>query len=265
VDDVVAGLAETWRAIRELIDELTPEDWSRPTPCAEWDVRQLVAHVGGGQSLFEGFPQPAPPPGWSTTNTGVDAITAEGVAARDSWTRAEVIDEFVRATDAQVARFRGLRGDQWDAPSDGPPGITTVAALARNRLLDGYIHLLDLRTALGRSLDLGAEPTALAACVQQALDFTGWGAVKRAGLEDGSRVRLDLEGPRGFTGDLVVEGRRGTLGPTGDAIPRDRVEGTTPAYLVTATARPQWVDQAGGIAASGPVAEQLLSRYVIWA
>jgi hypothetical protein len=195
----------------------------------------------------------------------VDAITAEGVAARDDWPVVEIVDELVRATDAQVARFRGLQGDEWDAPSDGPPGVTTVAALARNRLLDGYIHLLDLRAALGRPLEIDAEPTALAACIQQALDFTGWGAVKRAGLADGSRVRLDLEGPRGFTGDLVVDSGRGTLCPPCDPVPDDRVEGTTPAYLVTATARPQWVDRVGGIAASGPVARQLLTGYVIWA
>ena len=264
MERVVAGLTELWAATIALLEDLDAGDWSRPTPCADWDARELAAHLAAGQGLFEGLPQPPLPGGWSTDLTGVDAATAEYVAARRDWPPATVLDELRTATEAQLARFRSLDPAGWAAASPGPPGVTTVAALARNRLLDGYIHLLDLRVAVDRPLDLEAEPIAFAECVAQARDFCGWGAVKKAGLPDGSRVRIELSGPAGFTSDLLVEGRRGELlEPAGDT--RERVEGTSAAFLLIATARPQWTEMAGGIRADGPRARQLLEGYVIWA
>ena len=35
---------ETWTA---RVDAITSDQWSRPTPCEEWDVRELVNHVVG--------------------------------------------------------------------------------------------------------------------------------------------------------------------------------------------------------------------------
>jgi uncharacterized protein (TIGR03083 family) len=41
-------LAETeYQRVTEAVDSLLPEDWSRPTDCTEWNVRQLVAHIVG--------------------------------------------------------------------------------------------------------------------------------------------------------------------------------------------------------------------------
>jgi uncharacterized protein (TIGR03083 family) len=264
MDRVVAGLEQLWAATIKLLEGLTPDEWSRPTPCADWDVRELAAHLAAGQGLFEGLPQPNVPPGWSTDRTGIDAQTAEMVAARHDWPPERVLEELRRATGAQLERFGSLDDAGWTAPSAGPPGVNTVAALARNRLLDGYIHLLDLRVALDRPLDLDAEPVAFAECVAQAREFCGWGAVKKASLPDGSRVRIELTGPAGSTNDLVVEGRRGALVDP-EAGTAERVEGTSAAFLFVATARPQWTGMAGGIDALGPQAEQLLAGYVIWA
>jgi uncharacterized protein (TIGR03083 family) len=263
-DLVVESLAELWSAMIELLESVVDDDWARPTPCSEWDVRELTAHVAGGQGIFEGLPQPAPPPGWSTDHAGVHALTAAMVAARHDWRPPQVLDELRRATTVQLARLRSLDDEGWSRSSEGPPGIKTVRDLARNRLLDGYIHLLDLRVALDRPLDLEAEPRAFVECVAQARDFAGWGAVKKAGLTDGSRVRIDLGGRAGFTKDLVVEERRGSLVDP-DPSTTDRIEGTAAAFLMGATGRPQWRARAGGIKADGPVARRFLEGYVIWA
>jgi uncharacterized protein (TIGR03083 family) len=46
-------LAETeYQRVTDAVDALQPEDWTRPTDCTEWDVRQLVAHVAGQANLF---------------------------------------------------------------------------------------------------------------------------------------------------------------------------------------------------------------------
>lgn len=41
-------LAETeYHRVLDTVDALRPDDWSRPTDCTAWDVRQLVAHITG--------------------------------------------------------------------------------------------------------------------------------------------------------------------------------------------------------------------------
>ena len=46
-------LAETeYQRVTDAVDALRPEDWTRPTDCTEWDVRQLVAHIVGQTNLF---------------------------------------------------------------------------------------------------------------------------------------------------------------------------------------------------------------------
>ena len=46
-------LAETeYRRVSDAVDALRPQDWTRPTDCTEWDVRQLVAHIAGQANLF---------------------------------------------------------------------------------------------------------------------------------------------------------------------------------------------------------------------
>ena len=46
-------LAKTeYQRVIEAVDALRPEDWTRPTDCTAWDVRQLVAHIVGQTNLF---------------------------------------------------------------------------------------------------------------------------------------------------------------------------------------------------------------------
>ena len=259
---LVEGLEQLWASTGQLLSEVRANEWSLPTPCTDWNVRQLAAHIAGGQSSFEGMAQPEPPPGWTTDKQGVDAATAYGVAARDDWSPQQILDELTTATTAQVDRLRRLDDAGWEAPAEWPPGDPTVRGFAKNRLLDGYIHLLDLRVALGRPLDLDAEPATFELCVDQAFEFSGWGAVKQAGIADDCRIRLDLHGHDDVI-DLVVESRRGRLEePVGE--PTDRLTGTTAAFLFAAVDRRAWWDVVGPLNAEGDAARRFAERYVIW-
>ena len=41
-------LADTeYVRVTHAVDALRPEDWTQPTDCTAWDVRQLVAHIAG--------------------------------------------------------------------------------------------------------------------------------------------------------------------------------------------------------------------------
>lgn len=45
MDEVVARFQRAVNAVDASLHALSPDQWTRPTPCAEWDVRALVQHV----------------------------------------------------------------------------------------------------------------------------------------------------------------------------------------------------------------------------
>jgi uncharacterized protein (TIGR03086 family) len=76
----------------ELIDSITPEQRHAPTPCADWDVEALVAHVVGGLDNFAmaargerpDWSRPLPPlqGDWGAAfRSGADALMAAWQAA----------------------------------------------------------------------------------------------------------------------------------------------------------------------------------------
>ncbi|MFN2478269.1 MAG: maleylpyruvate isomerase family mycothiol-dependent enzyme [Pseudonocardiaceae bacterium] len=82
-------LAQTeYQHLIELVDQLTPEDWTRPTDCTGWDVTAVLAHVLG---MLERNADPAEAARQNetahqrATATGelwIDALTALQVADR---------------------------------------------------------------------------------------------------------------------------------------------------------------------------------------
>lgn len=265
--EVVTALDETWSGFKEIFDGLDRDDWGRPTPCTDWSVKDLAAHLGAIEGQFQGLPQPpTPEPGGGS----IDDWTAAGVEARRDWSVEQVLDEVEVAATKQLEHLRSLGpGDAnaWQARVPGPVGETTEEMRAGIRLMDLYIHILDLRTALGRGLQLDAEPTACRLCTQRAIDLAGWGAVKKAGLDDG-RVRLDLSGPgpdtSGRTVDVVIDGGRGSLAEReGEAA--DVITGPAPAFMLVAAGRLEMADEAGSVVAAGGAARRLLEGYRIFA
>jgi uncharacterized protein (TIGR03083 family) len=258
--DVITALDQTWTSIRELFRSLETDEWERPTACSEWRVRDMAAHLAAVEGGFLGFEQPSPPEGWTTTHTGVDAWTAQGVAARRDWGTDQLVDEVDRVAGTRLAQLRSLDDDGWKERTAGPLGETTMRGLAEIRLLDVYIHLLDMRSGLGWELGIEGEPEALEGCVQRAVQLSPWGAAKKAGLGDGTRIRLHLYGPSAATADVVVDGGRGSLAePEGEI--DDTVEGPAAAYLLLVTGREELVEDAGGICAMGEAATALFDHY----
>ena len=48
LDDLTAAQ----QAVAALLAGLEPDDWSRPTPCEEWDVAGLIRHLAAGERAF---------------------------------------------------------------------------------------------------------------------------------------------------------------------------------------------------------------------
>jgi uncharacterized protein (TIGR03086 family) len=141
-----------------------PDDWRRPTPCSEWDVRALVNHVVGAniryQLLLHGVPTEQVEATRTVDHLGDDALVS-----------------FVATADAVVACFR--EDGALERIVHHGTGDRTGRELLSMRILDAAVHGWDLARAIGADetlnddvvgfllaytadLDLGAQQRAFA-------------------------------------------------------------------------------------------------------
>jgi uncharacterized protein (TIGR03086 family) len=137
------GLFERAAAGAAVMVATVPADrWNARTPCAEWNVRQLVDHMAGGPRYL------------------LDAL---GASDRD-------VPEGPNGYEAAVARcVAGLREPgALERRCTSPAGFEwSVAEAAVGTMMDQVIHTWDLATALGR--DARLDPELVDACVEMFL------------------------------------------------------------------------------------------------
>jgi uncharacterized protein (TIGR03086 family) len=123
--DVVAG----------LIGNIQADQWSAPTPCTEWTVRQVVNHLTGMNRVFAVLLAGQPPPRPSADHVEADPVRAY----RDS-------------AAALLAAFG--RPGVLDRAYRGPLGTATGAERLQIRLYDLLAHGWDLAQATGQPANL---------------------------------------------------------------------------------------------------------------
>jgi uncharacterized protein (TIGR03086 family) len=111
-----------------------PDDWGRPTPCAEWDVRALVNHVVGANVRYQLLLRGAPTEQVEATRT-LDHLGAEALAS------------FVATADGVVACFR--EDGALERTARHVTGDRTGRDLLSMRILDAAIHGWDLARSIG--------------------------------------------------------------------------------------------------------------------
>jgi uncharacterized protein (TIGR03086 family) len=142
----IDGLARATAATGDLIDRITAEQWTAPTPCTEWSVRDVVDHLVGMNlvlaALFEERPMPV---------RGADRLGADPAAA------------YRRSAAALLAA--AARPGVLERTQTTPVGVAIGAERVRWRIVDLLAHGWDLGQATGVEAEL---PDDLA---EQALTF----------------------------------------------------------------------------------------------
>jgi uncharacterized protein (TIGR03086 family) len=111
-----------------------PDDWRRPTPCSEWDVRALVNHVVGANVRYGLLLHGAATEQVEATRT-VDHLGDDALAS------------FVATADGVVACFR--EDGALDRIAHHVTGDRTGRELLSMRILDVAVHGWDLARAIG--------------------------------------------------------------------------------------------------------------------
>ncbi len=258
--DLAAASEQTWDAVSELIAGLELSDWDRPTPCVGWSVKDVVAHLGHVEGmLVHGFEQPEASPDWIGEGSPLDQITGQGVAARRNWSIADVVDELERASVATRTLLSRTDLD-WQELAPTPVGTAPRSVAVEMRINDAYLHMCDIRTAIGQAIDGINEPLTRSVATGRAIRLSPWAWAKRVQAGDGQRLRLSLSGVSGVEHDVVMRAGKAVVEPQ-DGTPDALVEGSALAYLLAVSGRHALVSAGGGLIATGEPARALLEKF----
>jgi uncharacterized protein (TIGR03083 family) len=200
-------LRNEFRQLAALCASLDSDQWDTPTCLPGWTVRDVVSHVIGAEAMLLG--EPAPDVDVSHLGHMRNPIAEANeiwVEANRSRTGAEMVARLEDVADRRLAVLDAMGQADFDAPSWTPAGKDeTYGRFMRIRHFDCYLHEQDIRLALG----LPARETVgdLNSSLDEVATGLGYIVGRKAGLADGSRVRIDLTGPVRRTFLVQVDGR----------------------------------------------------------
>lgn len=142
----VGQLARALSSVGLLVDGVREDQWTAPTPCSDWSVRELLAHLVGMNLVFAALMGDQPPP-----VRGADPLGQDPKGAYDD------------SAAALLAAFEGpgVLGRVYQ----GPLGSATGAQRLQIRIYDLLAHGWDIARATGQ------HPEPLEDLAEQALAF----------------------------------------------------------------------------------------------
>jgi uncharacterized protein (TIGR03083 family) len=227
--------------VKQVLHSLTDAEWSLPSGCDGWTVKDLVAHMS---SNFKEVVEPSPPPP-EPIDLPAERLMDLLVEPRKDWTNAQIREEYLDYCDGAMAVLTALQDE---------PLASTVIPLAdlghypMNQLADAfafdhYCHLrVDLLKPTGPiARDLPAADDALVA------PAVGWMLTgipqMQPGLEESlhGAIRLTLTGAGGGSWRIVREGAG--ISVTSDDGPADvTVTSSAHDFVLWGTKRTAWRD-----------------------
>jgi len=225
---VLAGLFEVWRDLDELAGELDDSQFQTPTSLPGWNVRDVIAHVIGVESMLQGV---------DTPEADIDVSTLEHVrndigVMNERWVRklrdlssAELLDRFRTTTADRRKALSELSNTDWNEVGFTPAGPDSYGRFMRVRIFDCWMHEHDIRDAVGApasTSELVGPGSDLA--LDEMATSMGFVVGKLGGAPDGSRVSLELTGPLGRMINVAVEGKAKVVDDFGDEDPTSTIE-----------------------------------------
>ena len=252
---LVEQLGCAFEAVARLIENIGADQWSAPTPCTDWTVRQVVNHLIGMNRVFvallAGEPPPPRPSEGHVEDDSVGAYCGSAAALQAAFGRPGVLERSYHgplgtATGAERLQIRlyDLLAHGWDLAQATEQSLVLPDDLVEQSLAFAQIQLTEqarpgrfgpaqmvarqapaierLVAFLGRPVNTGAEPMA---------DSTDPGLVP-ARLDCGIVVRV-----REDACEILRDGRLCTV-RYATVFPSPRTERVSPGHLVAIASAP---------------------------
>ena len=207
-EPVVAALGEVWGRLDELLGGLDDAEWETPTCLPGWDVKAVVAHVIGTESMLLGDSAPAV----EVDQEARDHVRNDIGRFNEAWVvavadekPADVLTRFRDRIALRRAALEATGQEQWDTVGFTPAGQDTYGRFMRIRVFDCWLHEQDIRDALGRPG--GEQGRSAELALDEMASAAGYIVGKKAGAAPGSRVRFELTGPAARTINVEVAER----------------------------------------------------------
>jgi uncharacterized protein (TIGR03083 family) len=195
---ITEGVLAEYDGFATLLDELTPREWTAPTRCEKWEVRDIAGHVvGTALDVVAGTP-------------GRRSPDDQARDLRDT-AAGELVGEFRKAI-VGIGRFlERLDEDGWASPVAG----MTIGEGMVLLWYDTFLHADDVRAATGRPSEPGPGIGACLQYLESRLRRAGWGPARLA-LDGCTPIEFGGGGPQ-VSGDPM----RFILAATGRSDPAE--------------------------------------------
>ena len=205
---VIDALEEEWSVLDELLGQLTPQDWTRPSSLAGWDVQALVAHIIGTESMLVGIDPPVgpiDPADYPHVRNDIGAFNEQWIIALAGRSPTEMRSQLSEITATRRAALADMDAEAWSTEGFTPAGMDTYGRFMRIRLFDTWLHEQDIRDAVGRPGHESGAPVELT--LDEMANAMGYAVGKLAGAPRGSSVTFELTGPAGRRIHVAVRDR----------------------------------------------------------
>lgn len=193
---VTAGLERVWSTLDDLLSPLEAADWAGPSPLPGWDVKAIVAHVVGTESMLLGLEPTVPavpetewPP---HVHNDIGAFNERWIEQYRATPPDELLEVFRSVTDRRGRALEAMTDEEWNAQSFTPAGLDTYGRFMRIRIFDCWTHDQDIRDAVGRAGNTSGPDVDLA--LQEMASAMPYVVGKLAGAPAGSDVTIRLTG-----------------------------------------------------------------------
>ena len=170
-DTVIAALRTGYDGLADLVKKFSDDDLAGPSAATEWDIAQVLSHLGSGSEIMRTTVQAAldgkPGPDGDFNQTVWDRWNASS--------RREQADGFLEKNEQLVALFESLDADQREnlrLDLSYAPAPVDVATIGRGRLSEFTLHSWDIRSALDPQATL--DPQAVPELLQSSGDLLAW-------------------------------------------------------------------------------------------
>jgi hypothetical protein len=127
--DVLPVLREQADTIRRLVASLSPEGETFRYAAGKWSVREMLGHIGDGERVF-GYRALCVSRGDQASLPGFDQDDYIATAGFDTWTAAELAEDFARLRASTIALLEHLPAARWSQTGTANGKRITVRALA---------------------------------------------------------------------------------------------------------------------------------------
>lgn len=161
-DTPALAVSRQARRLLRTVSSLSPQQWTAPTRCDDWSVRDVISHLvttNGfwSYSLNEGL-RGEP----SSLLANFDPVHTPPllVSASKALTSDEILEQFRASVELWDSQLAALSDEQWYSVAEAPPGHIGVREIAAHSLWDCATHERDIAIPLG--LTVTNEPDEIA-------------------------------------------------------------------------------------------------------